>query len=104
MKLEKRQIVILVSGVVAVLVLVGGAWVLVSSRPNTAAKTTNGSRQRSVAPENAVGISGNDKTAQEPVSEAPDTSVVDVTTKAEATKAIGDLDMLVDSAGNDTDY
>jgi hypothetical protein len=103
MKLEKKQIVILVSVAAAVLVLAGGAWIMISSRPNTAAKPTNGSRQSSVAPENTVGISGNDKTAQEPVAEAPDTSVVDVKTKAEATKAIGDLDALVDSAGNDTE-
>ncbi|NTV55363.1 MAG: hypothetical protein HGA16_02590 [Candidatus Moranbacteria bacterium] len=106
MKLEKKQIVILSVGTVAVLALVGGAWLLVSSRPNTVAKPNR------TAAENSAGFPGDrgagDATdsadaVQDPVAAALDAPVTDVKTKAEATKAMGDLDTLVDSAGNDTE-
>jgi flagellar basal body-associated protein FliL len=105
MKLEKKQIVILVSGVVAVLVLVGGAWVLVSSRPNTAAKPNKTSTENvaGLPGENGTGNLANTSTIQNPVAAAMDAPVTDVKTKDEATKTIGDLDTLVDSAGNDVE-
>lgn len=106
MKLEKKQIAILVSGVVVVLVLIGGAWVLVSSRPNTAGMP-NRMPTESVAGSPGENGTGNPANAapevQSPVAAAMDTPVTDVKTKDEATKAIGDLDTLVDSAGNDTE-
>ncbi|NTW29872.1 MAG: hypothetical protein HGA33_01165 [Candidatus Moranbacteria bacterium] len=106
MKLEKKQIVILSVGAVAVLALVGGAWLLVSSRPNTVAKPNR------TAAENSAGLPGDRGTGnatdsadavRDPVATALDAPVTDVKTKAEATKAMGDLDTLVDSAGNDTE-
>ncbi len=105
MKLEKRQIVILVSGVVAVLVLVGGAWVLVSSRPNTAAKPNKTSTENVAGSpsENGIDYPVADSAVQSSAATVMDAPVTDVKTKDEATRAIGDLDTLVDLAGNDTE-
>lgn len=106
MKLEKKQIVILSAGAVAVLALVGGAWLLVSSRPNTVAKPNRTSTENATGfqRDTATGNPADSAAAvQDPVATALDAPVTDVKTKAEATKAIGDLDTLVDSAGNDTD-
>lgn len=105
MKLEKKQIAILVSGMVALLVLVGGAWVLVSSRPNAVVKQDQATTESVAGPsgESGAGNLADTSTVQDPVVTALDAPVADVKTKDEATKAVGDLDMLVDSAGNDVE-
>jgi hypothetical protein len=104
MKLEKKQIVILVSGVVVMLILASGAWFLLSTRMNTAVLPKQTSLKSVVG---TIGDNGTGNpahalaTGQAPVVATMDTPIADVKSKAEAANAIGDLDTLVYSAGND---
>lgn len=97
-------------GVVAFVALVVGSWLLVSGEKASVAKSDGISRENAVVPADSgnAGVSGNVLSAEAQASssvskeQAAVSVVPEVRTKAEANRAIADLDELIASAGDPT--
>ncbi|HWQ60434.1 MAG TPA: hypothetical protein VN420_04830 [Candidatus Fimivivens sp.] len=107
MKLERNQVVMVAVGGVVVLALTFGSWLMVSSgkrsvSPVTTSKPTPAAAQQTASSD--VSSAPTKETVDSDNADVLDAAaLVPVTSKAEADKALGDLDGMVNSAGNEAE-
>ncbi|NTW14345.1 MAG: hypothetical protein HGA31_04935 [Candidatus Moranbacteria bacterium] len=96
--MEKKQVAVVVAGAVVLLALIVGSWAVMSGK-----KQSSGIKPTGIPVSvNEAKTNGSETAVQQPVVAVPDAPVADVTSKAEATKELTDLDSAVASVGTDT--